>query len=70
MITGVCPQCGGEIVQHEDRFPQCENCGFTQYDEETLALQREVQREQAECKAILGYIPSFREALKKGLIKP
>jgi hypothetical protein len=65
-----CPECGAEMREREDHFPDCEDCGFTQYDEETLALQREVQREQAEIKEILGYVPTYHEAAKKGLIKP
>lgn len=31
------------------------------YDAETLALQAEVRREQAQAKAIYGYIPSWEE---------
>lgn len=65
----ICPKCGSHMREREDFWPDCEDCGFVQYDDETLGIQREVQREQAECKAILGYIPSFREAIEKGLIK-
>ena len=54
----------------EGRFPTCDECGYVQYDEETLALIAEVKREQATCREILGYTPTYEEAVSKGLIKP
>ena len=65
-------KCGGEDIVPKDfgdeRFPTCQDCGYTFYDEDTLSLIREVKREQALCKRILGYIPGYEEAVKKGLI--
>ena len=71
MSGAACPKCGSLDVKPADegRWASCEECGFVQYDAETLALQAEVQREQAQCKQILGYVPEYREAVEKGLIK-
>jgi hypothetical protein len=65
----LCPDCGDEMRIREDRFPDCETCGFEQYDENTLALIAEVKREQAICKQVLGRVPSYGEAREKGLAK-
>ena len=66
-----CPKCGSADVNppNEGRWADCNECGFIEYDAETLALQNEVRREQAQAKQILGYVPSYREAVKKGLAK-
>ena len=66
-----CPKCGSADWNPADEgsFPSCNDCGFVQYDEYTLALQAEVQREQKVCKQILGYTPSYNEAVEKGLIR-
>jgi transcription initiation factor TFIIIB Brf1 subunit/transcription initiation factor TFIIB len=68
----VCPKCGSADVNpaNEGSWPECNECGFVQYDEDTLALQREVQREQATAKQVLGYVPDYREAVEKGFCKP
>lgn len=67
----ICPECHlDSMVEREGRFPICEECGYEQYDQETLALIAEVKREQAQCKAVLGYVPTYPEAIAKGLIKP
>jgi ribosomal protein L37AE/L43A len=67
-----CPKCGSADVnpENEGSWPECNDCGFVQYDPETLALQAQVRREQATAKQILGYVPSYEEAIEKGLIKP
>jgi transcription initiation factor TFIIIB Brf1 subunit/transcription initiation factor TFIIB len=66
----ICPKCKSEDVNPEDEgsWPSCNDCGFVIYDEQTLSLQAEVRREQALCKQILGYVPTFEEAIEKGLI--
>lgn len=66
-----CPECGSIywVEATDESWPHCEDCGFTQYDADTLALQAEVRREPAQCKQILGYVPSYQEAVLKGLIK-
>jgi NADH pyrophosphatase NudC (nudix superfamily) len=68
----ICPDCGStDIIDHHDeRFPTCEDCGHVFYDEWTLAIIAEVKREQAQCKQILGYTPTYSEAVEKGLVKP
>ena len=53
----------------DERFPSCEDCGFVQYDANTLALMAEVRREQAHAKNVLGYVPTYQEAREKGLAK-
>lgn len=56
----VCEKCGGEMTDHGDeRFPDCEDCGFVQYDAFTLEIIREVRAEQAQAKAIFGHIPTY-----------
>jgi len=67
----VCPKCGSAdiIPPDEGAWAECNDCGHTFYDAETLALMREVQREQANCKRILGHVPSYAEARKRGLAK-
>jgi transcription initiation factor TFIIIB Brf1 subunit/transcription initiation factor TFIIB len=60
-----CPECNStDVVGREGQFPVCEDCGHVQYDEDTLALQREVQREQQHAKQILGYVPKYEDWLK------
>ena len=58
-----CPECGSHywVEASEGSWPHCDYCGFTQYDEDTLALQTEVLREQAECKRRFGKILPYRE---------
>lgn len=56
-----CPECGGQMTADEGRFPECEDCLFTLYDAETLALQAEVKREQIVAKSIFGKIPKYAE---------
>jgi hypothetical protein len=65
----LCPECGDEMRIREDRFPDCESCGFEQYDENTLALIAEVKREQALAKQVLGYVPNYDEARWRGFAK-
>ena len=67
----VCPKCGSADVNLADEgsWPSCNDCGFVQYDAETLALQAEVQREQAAAKQALGYVPCYLEAVEKGFCK-
>lgn len=67
-----CPKCGSDDVNAPDEefWADCNECGHVQYDADTLALQAEVRREQAQCKAILGYVPSYSEVIEKGLVKP
>lgn len=66
----ICPSCGNtEVIDHEDeRFPECE-CGFVIYPASTLALIAEVKREQAQAKQILGYVPTYSEAVEKGMVR-
>lgn len=68
----VCPKCGSADMNPPDegKWAECNDCNFVQYDEWTLAIQAEVRREQAQCKAILGYVPTYQEAVEKGLVKP
>jgi len=68
----LCPKCGSAEVNPEDEgsWPSCNDCGFVQYDAETLALQDEVRREQRVAKDALGYVPSYQEAVEKGFCKP
>lgn len=67
----VCPRCGSAdwMPADEGSFASCNDCGFTQYDQWTLEIRAEVQREQSQCKKILGYVPSYQEAREKGLAK-
>lgn len=67
-----CPKCNSADMKPEDEgsWPECNDCGFVQYDEATLQLQSEVRREQRTAKEVLGYVPSYQEAVKKGLCKP
>jgi transcription initiation factor TFIIIB Brf1 subunit/transcription initiation factor TFIIB len=62
----VCPKCGSADVNPPDEgsWPSCNDCGHVQYDEATLALQREVQREQQYARQILGYVPKYEDWLK------
>jgi hypothetical protein len=68
-----CPECGSAedwiSEDGEGRWAHCEFCGFTKYDEWTLAIQAEVKREQAECKRVLGFVPDYEEARRRGLAK-
>jgi transcription initiation factor TFIIIB Brf1 subunit/transcription initiation factor TFIIB len=67
-----CPKCGSadwNAETDEGAWPSCNDCGFVQYDEWTLSIQREVKQEQAECKRVLGYVPDYPEAVKLGLAK-
>jgi hypothetical protein len=68
-----CPECGSVedwIPQDEEgRWAHCEFCGHTQYDEWTLAIQAEVKREQANCRRVLGYVPPYDVARRRGLAK-
>jgi hypothetical protein len=67
----ICPQCQSADYKPADEgsFPNCPDCGFTDYDEGTLQLMAEVQREQGICKRALGYVPSYAEAVERGLIR-
>lgn len=65
----ICPECGEVMREREDRFPDCESCGFEKFDVQTLALIAEVKREQAQAKRELGYIPTYAEAREKGFAK-
>jgi hypothetical protein len=67
-----CPKCSSAdwMPADEGRFASCNDCGFTQFDDWTREIIREVEREHAQCKAILGYVPTYAEAIQKGLIKP
>jgi hypothetical protein len=67
----ICPKCSSCDVTpaDEEHWPSCVECGFIEYDAETLALQAEILREQAYAKQILGYVPTFEEALRLGLTK-
>jgi NADH pyrophosphatase NudC (nudix superfamily) len=65
----LCPECGDEMRIREERFPDCESCGFEQYDEWTLAMIAEIKREQAICKQMFGRVLSYGEAREKGLAK-
>ena len=64
-----CPKCGGEDMRRRgddgEYFPTCEDCGFTEYDEETLQLQAEVGRdyEQAKRECWPNKVPSYRDYL-------
>jgi Zn ribbon nucleic-acid-binding protein len=62
-MDGLCPKCQSADIAPGDEgsWPECMDCGFTFYDEDTLALQREVIREQAQARAIFGRIPSYGE---------
>lgn len=65
-----CPECNDEMdLSDDERFPECLNCGFVQYDADTLALQAEIRREQAAAKKVLGYVPSYGEAIEKGFCR-
>ena len=66
-----CPRCGSAdwMPADEGAFAACNDCGFTQYDDWTLEIIREVQREQKQAKQILGYVPSYAEAVEQGLAK-
>ena len=69
-----CPKCGSAdwmpADEGEGAFAACNDCGFTAYDEDTLALIAEVQREQKQARQILGYVPTYEDAVRKGLTKP
>lgn len=67
-----CPKCGsGDWMPATDEsFASCNDCGFTAYDDYTLAIIAEVQREQATAKQVLSYVPTYREAVEKGFCKP
>lgn len=66
-----CPECNSLYMSNgdEEHFPSCEDCGFVQYDADTLALMAEVRREQAHAKSVLGYVPTYQEAVENGLAK-
>ena len=68
---GTCPRCGSAdwMPAEEGAFAACNDCGFTDYDEYTLQLMAEVQREQKQAKQILGYVPSYTDAVQQGLAK-
>ena len=59
----VCPKCGSADVNPPDEgsWFSCNDCGHVVYDPDTLALQAEVLREQAECKRRFGEILPYRE---------
>lgn len=66
----ICPDCGSsELLVQDGHFPECANCGHAFYPESTLALIAKVRREQALCKQILGYTPTYAEAVEKGLVR-
>lgn len=58
-----CPECGCADVNPPDEgaWASCNDCGFVQYDERTLALQREVRSEQKTAKDIFGFIPKYAD---------
>ena len=60
---GVCPKCGSAdwMPADEGAFASCNDCGFTQYDEETLALQAEVRSEMQTAKRVFGRTPTYAE---------
>jgi hypothetical protein len=62
MVTQ-CPKCGSADVNPEDEgaWADCNDCGFIQYDADTLTLQREVRREMQAARDIFGRIPSYSE---------
>ena len=70
-IPELCPQCGKAELSEADegRFPSCPECGFEQYDADTLDLIAEVKREQKLCKQVLGEIPTYQDAVRLGLAK-
>lgn len=57
-----------DIPMEEEQFPTCQDCGFVFYDEETQGIIRQVKYQQDICKRILGYIPGWDEAVKRGLV--
>lgn len=67
----ICPNCGSAdwMPEDEGQFASCNECGFLHRDEWTKEIMREVQIEQARCKQVLGYVPTYPEAVKKGLAK-
>ena len=69
MNMAACPECGSTLTEEDERFPECYDCGFVQYDLWTLRIQAEVREEQAHAKRVLGYIPTYREAVEKGFTK-
>jgi len=66
-----CPKCGSSdwMPADEGAFASCNDCGFVLYDDWTLEIIAEVKREQAICKRVLGHIPTFEEAVKKGFTR-
>lgn len=65
----LCP-CGDTLIEREEHFPQCESCGYTQYDAWTLAIIAEAEYEQSVAKAVLGHVPTYSEVVEKGFCKP
>lgn len=59
----LCPECGSELIERGERFPECEDCGFTKYDEFTLSVIAETKREYEEAKRFCWpeKVPSYRE---------
>src|SRR5271157_4216701 len=59
-----CPACGEPdvIPADEGKFAYCESCGFVQYDEWTLSIQREAKREYEEAKRFYypDPVPDYR----------
>jgi len=69
-----CPKCGSadwNAEEDEGAWPSCNDCGFVQYDAETLRLQAEVQCEQKIAKGIFGYVPEYAEWIdfQKGITR-
>lgn len=62
-----CPECGALMREREDRFPDCEECGFEQYDAYTLALIAETRREfdQAKRECWPDPVPTYKEWMER-----
>lgn len=66
----LCPECGELMTpaDSEGSFPECvDGCGYVEYDPRTLAIMAETRREVQHAKGVLGYVPSYRVALERGL---
>ena len=67
-LPATCPKCGSAdwMPADEGAFAACNDCGFTDYDDYTRQIMAEVQREQKQAKQILGYVPTYTDAVKQG----
>lgn len=61
-----CPHCNAPMIERDERFPECEECGHVEYDAFTLALMAETRREfeQAKRECYPDPVPSYREYVK------